>query len=161
MECQTAADVRAATKEVLRKRREVFFAPSKPEFPKPELPKPAARKVQTLRLSYGCWIIGQAPPPVIPLHLQNRITRIMEVVAHDTGVSIGEMVSERKTGAVVRARQIAMWLCKERTTHSYPEIGRRFMRDHTTALHAWRRIELKRQNDPDLAYQLERIAVAL
>lgn len=113
--------------------------------------------------SFGCWIVGiPRRIPIIPLHLQNRIKRIQEEVSKEMGVPVDEMISHRRTAKPVMARQIAMWFCKERTVHSYPEIGERFGgRDHTTALHAWRKIEKLRQSDPDLAYHIERIAAAL
>jgi chromosomal replication initiator protein len=57
---------------------------------------------------------------------------------------------------VARPRQAAMWLAKKLTTRSLPDIGRRFGdRDHTTVLHAVRRIEELRLVDPQLARDLE------
>ena len=58
--------------------------------------------------------------------------------------------------AVARPRQAAMWLAKQLTTRSLPDIGRRFGgRDHTTVLHAVRRIDELRAGDPQLARDLE------
>lgn len=69
-----------------------------------------------------------------------------------------ELTSHRRTASVVRARQISMYLAKTLTEQSLPEIGRRFGgRDHTTVLHAVRKIERLIQTDSDLAAQVERI----
>jgi len=59
---------------------------------------------------------------------------------------------------VARPRQAAMWIAKQITTRSLPDIGRRFGgRDHTTVLHAVRRIEALKQDDAVLARDLDAI----
>jgi chromosomal replication initiator protein len=69
-----------------------------------------------------------------------------------------DLISERRNRAIARPRQGAMWLAKQLTTRSLPDIGRRFGgRDHTTVLHAVRRIEALRADDPQLALDLEKI----
>jgi chromosomal replication initiator protein len=58
------------------------------------------------------------------------------------------MLSARRARAVARPRQVAMWLSKQHTTRSLPEIGRKFGgRDHTTVIHAVRKIDELRQAD--------------
>jgi chromosomal replication initiator protein len=58
-----------------------------------------------------------------------------------------------------RPRQTAMWLCKQLTTRSLPDIGRRFGgRDHTTVLHAVRRIEELKQTDAQLSQDIDALA---
>ncbi|MEC7629308.1 MAG: helix-turn-helix domain-containing protein, partial [Pseudomonadota bacterium] len=53
--------------------------------------------------------------------------------------------------AVARPRQIAMYLSKQLTTRSLPEIGRKFGgRDHTTVIHAVRKVESLRESDPSI-----------
>ena len=65
-------------------------------------------------------------------------------------------MSSRRTANVVRPRQIAMYLAKTLTLRSLPEIGRRFGgRDHTTVLHAVRKIEGLVGNDAVLAEEVE------
>ena len=60
-------------------------------------------------------------------------------------------MSARRARAVARPRQIAMYLAKRLTTRSLPEIGRKFGgRDHSTVIHAVRRIEELRDNDRDV-----------
>ncbi len=86
-----------------------------------------------------------------------KIEDIQRIVARHYNVSRADVLSARRTHTVVRPRQIAMYLAKVLTLRSLPEIGRRFGgRDHTTVLHAVRKIEslLKAdttlQNDIDL-----------
>jgi chromosomal replication initiator protein len=65
-------------------------------------------------------------------------------------------LSSRRTANVVRPRQVAMYLAKILTLRSLPEIGRRFGgRDHTTVLHAVRKIETLAGNDSAFAEEIE------
>ena len=71
-----------------------------------------------------------------------RIEDIQKVVARFYKITKDDMISARRTSNVVRPRQIAIYLAKILTLRSLPEIGRRFGgRDHTTILHAVRKIE--------------------
>jgi chromosomal replication initiator protein len=71
-------------------------------------------------------------------------------------VSRADLLSSRRTANVVRPRQVAMYLAKILTLRSLPEIGRRFGgRDHTTVLHAVRKIETLAGNDSALADEIE------
>lgn len=71
-----------------------------------------------------------------------KIEDIQRVVARQYNVSRSDLLSARRTANVVRPRQVAMYLAKRLTLRSLPEIGRRFGgRDHTTVLHAVRKIE--------------------
>jgi chromosomal replication initiator protein len=71
-----------------------------------------------------------------------KIEDIQKLVANHYNVSRADILSSRRTANVVRPRQIAMYLSKVLTLRSLPEIGRRFGgRDHTTVLHAVRKIE--------------------
>jgi hypothetical protein len=65
---------------------------------------------------------------------------IQQVTCRHYGVSLHDMLSARKIAALARPRQVAMYLTKKLTKRSLPEIGRRFDRDHTTALHNIRKI---------------------
>ncbi len=85
-----------------------------------------------------------------------RIEDIQRVVARRYNVSRGDLLSARRTANVVRPRQIAMYLAKTLTLRSLPEIGRRFGgRDHTTVLHAVRKIESLIGQDTSLAAEIE------
>lgn len=98
-------------------------------------------------------ILEQAPRPLVdPLApVRSRIIQIQYAVAKAYGVQMIDLTSQRRTANVVRPRQVAMYLCRVRTTQSLPEIGRRFGgRDHTTVLHACRKIEAKIAHDVEL-----------
>jgi hypothetical protein len=80
-----------------------------------------------------------------------RIEDIQDVVCAVFGVEKSEMMSRRKTPYLVMPRHVAMFLSKELTGLSLPGIGRKFaFRDHTTILHAVRKITGLRPNDPEL-----------
>ncbi len=80
------------------------------------------------------------------------VDQIQKTVAEHYGLSQADLISERRARAVARPRQVAMWLAKQITTRSLPDIGRRFGgRDHTTVLHAVRRIESLKAEDPQIA----------
>jgi chromosomal replication initiator protein len=85
-----------------------------------------------------------------------KIEDIQRVVARHYNVSRGDLLSSRRTANVVRPRQVAMYLAKTLTLRSLPEIGRRFGgRDHTTVLHAVRKIEHLVGSDNALAEEIE------
>jgi chromosomal replication initiator protein len=70
------------------------------------------------------------------------IEEIQRRVAEHFNMKLADMHSERRARAVARPRQVAMYLAKQLTTRSLPEIGRKFgNRDHTTVMHAVRKIE--------------------
>jgi chromosomal replication initiator protein len=85
-----------------------------------------------------------------------KIEDIQKMVATHFNVSRADILSSRRTANVVRPRQIAMYLAKTMTLRSLPEIGRRFGgRDHTTVLHAVRKIETLVSQDTSLNEELE------
>lgn len=85
-----------------------------------------------------------------------RIEDIQRVVSRHYNVSRQELVSDRRTRVIVKPRQIAMYLAKTMTPRSFPEIGRRFGgRDHTTVLHAVRKIEELIGSDAKLGHEIE------
>jgi chromosomal replication initiator protein len=85
-----------------------------------------------------------------------KIEDIQRVVARQYNVSRADLLSSRRTANVVRPRQVAMYLAKTLTLRSLPEIGRRFGgRDHTTVLHAVRKIENLVNTDTSLAQEIE------
>lgn len=85
-----------------------------------------------------------------------RIEDIQRVVSQHYDVARNELLSTRRTRKIVRPRQIAMYLAKQLTPRSLPEIGRRFGgRDHTTVLHAVRKVESMKSEDGTLAKEIE------
>jgi chromosomal replication initiator protein len=85
-----------------------------------------------------------------------KIEDIQKLVATHFNVSRADILSSRRSASVVKPRQIAMYLSKVLTLRSLPEIGRRFGgRDHTTVLHAVRKIETAVQADTTLRDDVE------
>lgn len=85
-----------------------------------------------------------------------KIEDIQRVVSKHFNVTKADLLSARRTRTVVRPRQIAMYLAKALTPRSLPEIGRRFgNRDHTTVLHAVRKIEELASADRSFADEIE------
>jgi chromosomal replication initiator protein len=85
-----------------------------------------------------------------------KIEDILKVVSRHFGVSKGDILSQRRHRSVVWPRQIGMYLAKQLTSRSLPEIGRRFgNRDHTTVLHAIRKIEGELDANPRLRDEIE------
>jgi chromosomal replication initiator protein len=84
------------------------------------------------------------------------IDEIQKRVAEHYNIRLADMHSARRARAVARPRQVAMYLCKQLTPRSLPEIGRKFGgRDHTTVMHAVRKIEELRASDRAMAEDIE------
>lgn len=84
------------------------------------------------------------------------IEEIQRRVAEYFNIRMADMLSARRARAVARPRQIAMYLSKQLTTRSLPEIGRKFGgRDHTTVIHAVRKIDALRQSDSGLGEDVD------
>ena len=90
------------------------------------------------------------------------IEQIQKTVADQFKIRIADMYSKRRPANIARARQVAMYLAKEMTQKSFPEIGDAFGgRDHTTVMHAVKRINELRQKDPDLNHQIHLLEQSL
>jgi chromosomal replication initiator protein len=92
------------------------------------------------------------------LSIQNRqvsVENIQKTVADFYKIKVADMYSKKRPASIARPRQIAMYLAKEMTQKSLPEIGDNFGgRDHTTVLHAVRKIGAERQKNSELNQQL-------
>lgn len=92
------------------------------------------------------------------LSIQNRqisVENIQKTVADYYKIKVADMYSKKRPASIARPRQIAMYLAKELTQKSLPEIGELFGgRDHTTVLHAVRKISGERQQMTELNQQL-------
>ena len=92
------------------------------------------------------------------LSIQNRqisVENIQKTVADYYKIKVADMYSKKRPASIARPRQIAMYLAKEMTKKSLPEIGELFGgRDHTTVLHAVRKIGAERSTNPELNQQL-------
>lgn len=74
--------------------------------------------------------------------IRHQVHKIQDAAAKHFKVSRIEMLASRRTASIVRARHVAMYVSKTETLRSLPEIGRRFGgRDHTSVLHAVRKVE--------------------
>ena len=90
------------------------------------------------------------------------VDKIQRAVCKQFGISLDEMMSKRRARAIARPRQVAMYLSKIMTTRSLPDIGRRFGgRDHTTVIHAVKRIEALRAEDSHLNMQIDQVSETL
>ncbi|WP_337996431.1 chromosomal replication initiator protein DnaA [Oleispirillum naphthae] len=84
------------------------------------------------------------------------IDAIQKEVAQHFNIKIADMSSPRRARAVARPRQVAMYLAKQLTARSLPEIGRKFGgRDHTTVMHAVKKVEELMQQDTDFAEEVD------
>jgi len=92
------------------------------------------------------------------LSIQNRqisVENIQKTVADYYKIKVADMYSKKRPASIARPRQIAMYLAKELTQKSLPEIGELFGgRDHTTVLHAVRKVNAERQQLTELNQQL-------
>ena len=91
-------------------------------------------------------------------HSDRRITieEIQKRVAEHFNIRIADMHSARRSRAVARPRQVAMYLSKQLTSRSLPEIGRKFGgRDHTTVMHAVKKVEELRTSDMNFAEDVD------
>lgn len=82
---------------------------------------------------------------------QVSVDNIQRVVAEYYKIKVSDLLSKRRSRSVARPRQVAMAMAKELTNHSLPEIGDAFGgRDHTTVLHACRKIKTLKEEDADI-----------
>ena len=83
------------------------------------------------------------------------IDNIQKTVADYYKIKVADLFSKKRTRAIARPRQVAMWLCREVTSHSFPEIGDAFGgRDHTTVIHAVKTIDSLRSKENELNHDL-------
>ena len=85
----------------------------------------------------------------------SKIPLIQATVANHFNIAVVEMISKRRSRRVIYPRQIAMYLSHVLTPHSSGYIGARFCRDHTTTLHAIRKIEGLIASDAEFAKEIE------
>lgn len=101
----------------------------------------------------GWFSIAEEINPSFP-----SISLVLRVVCNHFNLTKAEMFARYRAAPIVRARQVGMFLAKEMTKRSLPEIGRRFGgKDHTTVLHSIRKIALCEKQDEAFAAELESI----
>lgn len=97
------------------------------------------------------WRDQQQPPEQVKIL---GSAQILAAVAGSFGLQVPVLTGQSRTRVAVRARQIAMYLIRERLGLSYPEVGRLFSRDHTTVLYAVRKIRADLETDLQLQIEL-------
>lgn len=91
-----------------------------------------------------------------------KVGEIQNAVSNFYGVKVHDLTSARRTGELIHPRQVAVYLAKTLTPHSYPEIGRRFgNRDHTTMLYSFRKIDKMIKSSADVRDEVNAITKSL
>lgn len=157
---EIAARVRSSPLRTLRAPVEHKIIPTPPPLVPIQLREPALLEM----VKWPDWVeIGEQPsnliavsfPVVRPVAVHQvypSIKDIIAIVAKFYRVTVLDILSSRRTAQIVYPRQVAAYLCKTLTPRSLPEIGRRMGdRDHTTILHAVRKIERLLGTDERLA----------
>jgi chromosomal replication initiator protein len=96
-----------------------------------------------------------------PTSSKADVSAIVKRVAAAFGIAEKEMLGTSRLRGVLRPRQIAMYLVRELTGLSLPRIGAAFARDHTTVLHAYRKVEEELASDAALAKQVDELRSSL
>ena len=78
------------------------------------------------------------------------VAQVLDLTARHHGLTVADLTSRRRTGAITQARQIAMYLAREVTSASLPQIGEAFGRTHSTVLHSCHKIADHIQTDPQV-----------
>ena len=90
------------------------------------------------------------------------IEEVIRIVAKHYGLKAGELKSPKRAKPITRARQVAMYLCRELTSESFPEIGSRFGgRDHATVIHGVNKIAALLEVDSDLQKDIQLLGKSL
>ncbi len=107
-------------------------------------------------------LVAEVIPSSSPPRLHPAPEEIQSRVAESFGVSRAELVGTARAATPLRARQVAIYLTREATELSLPQIGRLYGgRDHTTVLNSIRRVEAAAAEDPDLRRRLETLRTAI
>lgn len=97
-------------------------------------------------------------PTGAPTTKRPRLPHILSAVVLQTGIPASDIKSDRRTKDVAVARQIFCYLARHMTPNSFPQIGRFICRDHTTVMHAVRRVEaLLKEGHPDVTAAVDGI----
>jgi hypothetical protein len=159
-ELRTGAEVIANARQV-RARLYALKAPARAVAPPPP-PKPISYISDDEYVMLMGMVKNATPALLLPHPSKPSVQSIQDAVCRHFGIPRGDFLSHRRTASVVLPRQIAMYLAKTLTLRSFPEIGRLFGgRDHTTILHAVRKIEGLVANDDKMREQIEVIRCLL
>jgi chromosomal replication initiator protein len=107
-------------------------------------------------------LIAEVIPASAPRHEPTAVEEIQQVVASSFGISRAELVGTTRSATPLRARQVAIFLTRELTDLSLPQIGRLYGgRDHTTILNSLRRVEAGIAGDAELARRVTELRDAI
>jgi chromosomal replication initiator protein len=98
---------------------------------------------------------------ILPAHRAVDIDAIQREVARFYKVSVEALKEDRRHKALAHARQVAMYLSRKLTKSSFPEIGARFGKDHSTVISAVRKVEGLRESDPTVQRELAELELKL
>lgn len=155
IQCLSASERAAAARSFETRMLEAFPETASPAEPA-ELPEIEIAQVWPYLPSEFATDCSEADAHEPLQRLRPSVRQIQKVVASSYCTPFYEMLSPRRTANVVRPRQVAMYLAKKITLLSFPDIGRRFGgRDHTTVLHAVRKIGDLITTDPALAAEID------
>lgn len=127
---------------VCQKPRQIESAPPAPKTEEPIVYAPPTRKHQVVVIASGFWGYHRLDQS----HTAKTGLQVLADVSAETGISIAEIKGRSRNGAIASARQLAMYEIRKQCPHlSMPQIGRMLGgRDHTTVLHAVRKLERQR-----------------
>ena len=128
------------------------------------------RELEGMLIRLGAYSSLQNIPITLPMARHNlkdilvdkrkdiTVELIQKVVADHFGLKVADLKSDKRLKSFVQARQIAVWICRDMTSSSYPDIGQRFGgKDHSTVIHATKKIEKQIANEPLFAKKIEEL----
>jgi hypothetical protein len=121
----------------------------------------AGLEAQLAVLDASVQITKAAPAVLVPFErrLFPWIGRLAQAVADEWGVSAAELTSQRRQGLLIKPRFVLVWAVKQASDYSLPQIGRLLNRDHTTVMHACRRVNEWRATDEVFRHVTDQLAV--
>lgn len=128
------------------------------------------RELEGMLIRLGAYSSLQDIPITLPMAKHNlkdilvdkrkeiTVEIIQKIVAEHFGLKVADLKSEKRLKSFVYARQIAVWLCRDMTNSSYPDIGQKFGgKDHSTVIHATKKIERQISADPLISKKIEEL----
>lgn len=105
----------------------------------------------------GLGAVAVLTSPPSPVEHEGTVKRVQRLAAHRFGVAEASMTSSRREGPAALARQVAMYAARELTPLSYPALGRRFNRDHTTIIYGCKKVARMMAEDASFAAKVRGI----
>jgi len=119
------------------------------------------RELEGMLIRLGAYSSLQHIPITLAMAKDN-LKDIQKNVADHFNLKVADLKSDKRLKTFVQARQVAIWLCRDLTSASYPDIGSKFGgKDHSTVIHATKKIDRQMGEDPQLAAMIETIRCTL